>query len=99
MAFVILIGTSGSGKTAIAGTIASHFRDAQVYHFDHIGVPSTQQMLAEYGSGEAWQRAKTLEWITKLASVVTATMTMPARFWKCSLQLCVVLLCETTRRK
>jgi shikimate kinase len=74
MAFVILIGASGSGKTAIARTIASHYsRDVQVFHFDHIGVPSAQQMIAEYGSGEAWQRAKTLEWIAKLASVVTAT--------------------------
>jgi adenylate kinase family enzyme len=62
MAFVILIGASGSGKTAIARTIASHYyREVQVYHFDHIGVPSAQQMIAEYGSGEAWQRAKTLE--------------------------------------
>jgi shikimate kinase len=74
MAFVILIGASGSGKTAIACTIASLYsRDVQVFHFDHIGVPSAQQMIAEYGSGEAWQRAKTLEWIAKLASVVPAT--------------------------
>ena len=74
MAFVILIGASGSGKTAIASTITSHYsRDVRVFHFDHIGVPSAQQMIAEYGSGEAWQRAKTLEWIVKLASVVTAT--------------------------
>lgn len=74
MAFVILIGASGSGKTAIAHTIASHYsREVQIFHFDHIGVPSAQQMIAEYGSGEAWQRAKTLEWIAKLASVVTAT--------------------------
>jgi shikimate kinase len=74
MAFVILIGASGSGKTAIAHAIASHYsREIQVYHFDHIGVPPAQQMIAEYGSGEAWQRAKTLEWIAKLASAVTGT--------------------------
>src|SRR5215471_7493647 len=74
MAFVILIGASGSGKTTIARTIASHYSDeVQVFHFGHIGVPSAQQMIAEYGSGEAWQRTKTLEWIAKLASVVTAS--------------------------
>lgn len=73
MAFVILIGASGSGKTTIARAIASRYSgEVQVFHFDHIGVPSAQQMTAEYGSGEAWQRAKTLEWIVKLASVVAA---------------------------
>jgi hypothetical protein len=51
----------------------SYSREVQVYHFDHIGVPPAQQMIAEYGSDEAWQRAKTLEWIAKLASVLTAT--------------------------
>lgn len=71
MAFVILIGASGSGKTSIARAVASQCSDGvQVFHFDHIGVPSAGQMIAEYGSGEAWQRAKTREWMAKLASIV-----------------------------
>jgi adenylate kinase family enzyme len=53
MAFVILIGASGSGKTAIAHTIASRYsREVQVYHFDHIVVPPAQQMIAEYGQAK-----------------------------------------------
>jgi hypothetical protein len=36
-----------------------------------------QQMIAEYGSGEASQRAKTLEWIAKLASIINAASGVP----------------------
>jgi energy-coupling factor transporter ATP-binding protein EcfA2 len=67
MAVVILIGASGSGKTTIAKAIQSRHEDEfDVYHFDQIGVPSVEQMIADYGSGEMWQRAKTIEWMAKL---------------------------------
>jgi len=65
---VILIGASGSGKTTIARAIAQqHADEVEVLHFDGIGVPSGQRMIAEHGSGEEWQRAKTIEWMAKLA--------------------------------
>jgi shikimate kinase len=70
MRFVVLIGASGSGKTTIARAIAqSYADDVDVFHFDRIGVPSADQMIAEYGSGEGWQRAKTIEWMAKLAPI------------------------------
>jgi len=68
MPIVVLIGASGSGKTAIASAIRSRRRTGfNVFHFDQIGVPPVERMIAEYGSGEAWQRAKTIEWMTILA--------------------------------
>src|ERR1700733_1456836 len=68
MQFVVLIGASGSGKTTIAHAISQrHADDVEVFHFDAIGVPSAKQMTAEYGSGEGWQRTKTIEWMAKLA--------------------------------
>lgn len=68
MRFVILIGASGSGKTAIASAIEQrHGDEVRVFYFDRIGVPAVDRMIDEYGSGEAWQRAKTLEWMAKLA--------------------------------
>ncbi len=68
MRFVVLVGASGSGKTTIASAIERfHGNDVQVFYFDRIGVPSVDRMIAEYGSGEAWQRAKTFEWMAKLA--------------------------------
>ena len=68
MGLVVLIGASGSGKTTIASSIARRYANAvEVFHFDRIGVPSILQMTGEYGSGEEWQRAKTIEWMAKLA--------------------------------
>jgi shikimate kinase len=66
--FIILIGASGSGKTTIARAIEQrHAHDVEVFYFDRIGVPSAEVRIAEYGSDEGWQRAKTIEWMAKLA--------------------------------
>jgi RNase adaptor protein for sRNA GlmZ degradation len=69
MGFVILTGASGSGKTAICDAIASRYTESvDVYHFDQVGVPSLGEMIANYGSTEAWQLAKTHEWMVKIAA-------------------------------
>jgi shikimate kinase len=69
MGFIILTGASGSGKTAIAEAIASRYSEnVDVYHFDRVGVPSPKEMIANYGSTEAWQLAKTHEWMVKIAA-------------------------------
>ncbi|HEV2704119.1 MAG TPA: AAA family ATPase [Steroidobacteraceae bacterium] len=68
MAFVVLIGASGSGKTTIARAIAQRRAgEVEVFYFDSIGVPAEAQMITECGSSEQWQRAKTIEWMAKLA--------------------------------
>jgi hypothetical protein len=73
MRFVVLIGASGSGKTSIARAIEQRFEnEIRVFYFDRIGVPPADRMIASHGSGEAWQRAKTFEWIAKLAPLSTA---------------------------
>jgi adenylate kinase family enzyme len=68
MPIVVLTGASGSGKTAIADAIGSRYAAAvEVYHFDQSGIPPVEQMVREHGSAEAWQRAMTFNWMTKLA--------------------------------
>ncbi|MBX5205975.1 AAA family ATPase [Rhizobium sp. NZLR1] len=66
----ILIGASGSGKTTIARAIAERSLDnVDVLFFDALGVPSAEDMIREYGSGEAWQFAKTVEWMKRIAEI------------------------------
>jgi dephospho-CoA kinase len=70
MRLVILTGASGAGKTAIAETIRTTRPDlAEVLHFDSIGVPSPEAMMAGWGSGEAWQRAMTLAWMARIEAI------------------------------
>jgi adenylate kinase family enzyme len=69
MGFVVLTGASGSGKTTIAEGIACRYAGhVDVYHFDRVGVPPVEQMVAKYGAAEAWQRAMTYDWMAKLAA-------------------------------
>jgi hypothetical protein len=73
MPLVVLIGASGSGKTTIARAIEERAAGTlDVFFFDRIGVPSPEAMIAAYGSGAAWQRAKTIEWMIKLAPAAAA---------------------------
>jgi hypothetical protein len=69
MAFVILSGASGAGKTAIAEGVAARYAEqVDVHHFDTIGVPAPARMIAEWGSGEGWQRAMTYAWIGRIGT-------------------------------
>jgi ATP-dependent 26S proteasome regulatory subunit len=70
MRLIVLTGASGSGKTAIAKAIESRCRDTEVLFFDSIGVPSLDRMTAECGSPEEWQRAKTMEWMARIAGLL-----------------------------
>jgi RNase adaptor protein for sRNA GlmZ degradation len=66
MKLVILTGASGAGKTAIVKSIDASTPEIECLHFDSAGVPTTETMIAEFGSGEAWQKVTTLEWIRKI---------------------------------
>ena len=65
---LVLTGASGSGKTTLVRALAGRRRmGVCTYHFDSIGVPSREAIVAEFGSREGWQEAKTREWIERLA--------------------------------
>ena len=71
--FVILTGASGSGKTTIARCVQQqHSATHEVIFFDSAGVPPTNQMVSEHGSGESWQRATTRDWMVKIRGLLAA---------------------------
>jgi len=80
-----VIGASGSGKTAAIKEVERmNLPDLRFFYFDSIGVPSFDDMVKEFGSGDEWQRAKTKEWVARLKkesannSVVLDAQTRPS---------------------
>ncbi len=72
----LLTGSSGAGKSYLAEALETRLDSerAGVYFFDRIGVPPVERMVAEYGSGEKSQEAKTHEWIERLAAIQEKTL-------------------------
>src|SRR5947209_19032421 len=67
---IVLTGASGSGKTTLANALASQYgSQLDALSFDSIGIPPVEEMIPEFGSGEAWQRAKTMEWMKRIAGI------------------------------
>jgi GrpB-like predicted nucleotidyltransferase (UPF0157 family) len=65
---IFLTGASGAGKTTILDVLSKKLSASSItcLHFDNIGVPTEQEMIANYGSGSEWQKAMTYRWIQKL---------------------------------
>jgi RNase adaptor protein for sRNA GlmZ degradation len=69
MSLVILTGASGSGKSTIAREFSNrHSHIAEICFFDSIGVPTRDEMVKEFGSGEEWQRLKTMDWLGEISA-------------------------------
>ncbi|MCE3231064.1 MAG: uncharacterized protein K0R52_992 [Alphaproteobacteria bacterium] len=70
--YIILItGASGSGKTAALKTLEQKLSSdlASINYFDDMGIPSADEMVAKYGSGEKWQEWAIHAWIDKLVQI------------------------------
>ncbi len=71
MKIIWLTGASGVGKTTLLQNLKEKYSSKQAWDFlkfDSIGVPSNEEMVKEFGSGENWQKAKTFEWIEKMVT-------------------------------
>jgi chloramphenicol 3-O-phosphotransferase len=72
---LILTGASGSGKTSLAQAVRTALPICEVRFFDSIGVPSAEIMATyagDYGPGGGWQRAKTMEWMQRIAPLLNS---------------------------
>jgi dephospho-CoA kinase len=66
-----IIGSSGSGKTtAVKNLQREGVIDAEFFYFDNVGVPSNEEMVAKFGSGEGWQKWGTSHWVKKAKGVL-----------------------------
>jgi dephospho-CoA kinase len=64
-----LTGASGVGKTTLLNNLKDKYSGNSAWEFlkfDSIGVPSQEEMVRDFGSGENWQKSKTFEWIEKM---------------------------------
>lgn len=68
--FVFITGASGAGKSYLTQALERKLDSklVRVEYFDHIGVPSSEEMIKEYGSGEKWQELMTHQWVQQLVS-------------------------------
>lgn len=62
-----IIGASGAGKTtAIKNLEKTNPNDFSYCYFDSIGVPSPEEMIKKFGSGDNWQKTNTIYWTKKM---------------------------------
>lgn len=65
---MVVTGASGAGKTTLVKALEQRGLDGvRCFYFDSIGVPSTEEMVAQFGSPGAWQEAMTRRWIARLS--------------------------------
>jgi hypothetical protein len=68
-AILVITGASGVGKTTMLRALdAQALPGVRCHHFDSIGVPPTEEMIARFGSPDSWQTAMTHHWVSTLAS-------------------------------
>jgi hypothetical protein len=66
---VAVTGASGVGKTTLVRALEqAGLPGVRCYYFDSIGVPSTEEMVVQFGSPGGWQEAMTHRWIARLAA-------------------------------
>jgi dephospho-CoA kinase len=65
---IFITGVSGAGKTTLLNALQAQLSDANIefLNFDSIGVPTEKEMIEQYGSGAAWQKATLHQWIKKI---------------------------------
>lgn len=68
MTIFFLTGASGVGKTSLVNALKKRHNDWTFYHFDSMGVPSVDEMIAKHGSVENWQKTMTEKWVDEIVA-------------------------------
>ena len=66
---IFITGASWVWKTTLVESLHQKYQwctNLVFLYFDSIWIPTFDQMVAQYGSGEEWQRRTTISWIDKM---------------------------------
>ncbi len=65
-----ITGASSVGKTSLVYELKNKYQNQNwiFLHFDSIGVPTSEEMIKQFGSVENWQKEKTFQWVKKILS-------------------------------
>ena len=67
-AVLVVVGASGAGKSTLTrGLAALALPGVTCHHFDTLGVPTSEEIAARFGSGEVWQAWALDQWMQRLA--------------------------------
>ena len=67
-AVLVLVGASGAGKSTLTRELAAlALPGVTCRHFDTLGVPTSEEIAARFGGGEAWQAWALDQWMQRLA--------------------------------
>ena len=67
---IVVTGASGAGKTATVEELERRaLPGVRCFHFDSIGVPTSEAMDRDHGGAEAWQAWATREWLERLSAL------------------------------
>ncbi|MDA2922349.1 AAA family ATPase [Patescibacteria group bacterium AH-259-L07] len=64
-----ITGASGVGKTSLVSALKDKYENREIWiflRFDSLDVPTPEEMIEKFGSGENWQKEKTYELIKKM---------------------------------
>jgi hypothetical protein len=74
ISIIVVTGASGAGKTAVVSALAAlELPGVRCFHFDSIGVPTTDAMEREHGGPDQWQAWATNQWLARLAALGDTT--------------------------
>jgi energy-coupling factor transporter ATP-binding protein EcfA2 len=64
---LVVVGASGAGKSTLTQALAAlELPGVACHQFDTIGVPSAQEIIERFGSGEGWQGWALEQWMERL---------------------------------
>lgn len=67
-ALYFITGSCGSGKSTLLAAVKALRPALSAHHTDDMGVPSVEEMVARFGSTDAWQAHRAREWVERAAA-------------------------------